>query len=186
MPFVYETLNWLGRQDLPPRKVFYGKKWYFLYDDGTMMCETTRTIVNLQRTVFVYDNFGNHFRVFPALPPPPPAPCSQVAWALPPTPPPLLPACGAQVARALPPPQAACAQVSPVFEHTRSSITENDIVVTPGKWICSIDPEYFGIVEKTPHPKYPTTMMEVYFYKNVSHTTLDALVKFINFIKSIQ
>lgn len=186
IPFVYETLNLFGRQGLPPRKVFYGKKWYFLYDDRTMICETTGITVNLQRTIFVNDNFGNHFLVFPVPPPPPPAPCSQVAWALPPTPPPLLPVCGAQVARALPPPQAACAQVSQVFEHKRSSITVNDIVVSPGKWICSIDPEYSGIVEKTPHPKYPTTMMEVYFYQTESRTTLGDLVKFINFIKSIQ
>jgi len=116
------------------------------------------------------------------LPPPPPPPCEQVARALPPP----LPALYAQVARALPPPQAACAQVSQVPKHKCFSITQNDIVVSAKNWICSSDPEYFGTVEKTPHPKYPTAMMEVYFYENVSHTTLDELVKFINFIKSIQ
>jgi hypothetical protein len=208
IPFVYDTLNLLGRQGLPPIKVFYGKKWYFLYDDGTMICETTRITVNLQRTVFVYDNFGNHFRVFPlslslppppthsgqdvcvspppppapcvqvapALPPPPPAPCSQVAWALPPTPPPLLPVCGAQVARARARPQPT----------SSSEITVNDIDVSPGKWICSIDPEYSGRVEKTQNPNYPTIMMELYFYENKSYTTLDALVALINFSRSIQ
>ena len=113
-------------------------------------------------------------------PPSPPAPCAQYGWVSPP------PASCAEVVRFLPPPQAACAQVSQVPEHKRSSITENDIVVSPGMWICSVDSEYSGIVEKTPHPNYPKTMMEVYFYQNVSHTTLDALVKFINFIKSIQ
>lgn len=103
IPFVYENLNLLGRQGLPPRKVFYGNKLYFLYDDGTMVCETTQTIVKLQRTVFMTDDCGNHFRVFPAFPPPtfpPPAPCAQDDCV------PLHPtqvSC-AQVAPALPPP----------------------------------------------------------------------------------
>ncbi len=107
IPLVYETLNLFGRQGLPPRKVFYGKSWYFLYDDGTMICETTGITVKLQRTVFMTDDSRNNFRVFPALPPPPPPPCEQVAQPLPPPPPP--PPCE-QVAQPLPPPppQAPC------------------------------------------------------------------------------
>ncbi len=89
IPFVYETLNLFGRQGLSPRKVSYGGKWYFLYDNGTMICETTGIMVNLQRTVFMTDNCGKHFRVFPAFPPPafpPQAPCAQDDWVPPPPP----------------------------------------------------------------------------------------------------
>jgi hypothetical protein len=82
VPVVYETLNLLGRQGPPPRKVFYGGRWYFLYDDGSMICETTGTMVYLQRTVFVNDHSGNHFRVFPHIPPPPLASCAQSAQAI--------------------------------------------------------------------------------------------------------
>ena len=106
IPFVYETLNLFGRQGLPPIKVSYGEKWYFLYDDGTMVCETTRTIVKLQRTVFMTDDRGNHFRVFPALPPPPASSVSG-QW-VPPSPPPIpyVPSGWVPTPR----PQASCAQ----------------------------------------------------------------------------
>lgn len=119
IPFVYKTLNLFGRQGFPPRKVSYGGKWYFLYDDGTMVCETTQTIVKLQRTVFMTDDSGNDIRVFPALPPqalcasdqwvpppPPPPPCEQVAQPLPPP----LPQASSASGHWFPPPPPPCAQ----------------------------------------------------------------------------
>ncbi len=106
VPVVYNTLNLFGIQDLPPRKVFYGKGWYFLYDNGTMICETTGTRVYLQRTVFVNDDSGNHFRVFPHIPPPPLASCAQSDWV--PPPPPLAP-CAQSGFFPPPPPLAPCA-----------------------------------------------------------------------------
>jgi hypothetical protein len=171
VPQVYENVLLSGKMRLPPIKVFYQDKTIFIHDDGAFIIEKTKKGCCLKVSFIGIDEFGKHIRVFPYLPPPPasPAPYAQVARALPPS---------------LPP--AHRAQVSLVPEHKRSSITEYDIVVSAEKWICSIDPEYYGRVEKTPHPKYPITMMDVYFYQNVSHTTLDALVKFINFIKSIQ
>jgi len=124
VPVVYSTLNLLGRQGLPPRKVFYGKRWYFLYDNGTMICETTGTMVYLQRTVFVNDDSGNHFRVFPHIPPPPLASCAQSDWVPPPPPahcaqsgffpppPPLAPCASGHLGPELdfppPPPQVPC------------------------------------------------------------------------------
>jgi len=169
VPIVYENVVLSGKKDLPPIKVIYREKFVFIHDDGKIIFQEPNKTGFLMNSFIGIDEFGKHIRVFPYLPPPPASPAPY-----------------AQVARALPPPQAACAQVSLVPEHKRSSITEYDIVVSAEKWICSIDPEYYGRVEKTPHPKYPITMMDVYFYQNVSHTTLDALVKFINFIKSIQ
>lgn len=115
IPFVYETLNLFGRQGFPPRKVSYGGKWYFLYDDGTMLCETTEITVKLQRTVFMTDDSRNNFRVFPALPPPPPpAPSAQVAQPLPP-PLPQAPCSSGQLVPP-PPPQAPSAQVAQAIQ----------------------------------------------------------------------
>jgi hypothetical protein len=113
VPPVYEMRILSGIQGLPPRKVFYVKGWYFLYEDGIMICETTGTRVNLKRSVFVHDNFGNHLRLFPVLPPPP-APCASGPWSPPPAFPPPPPPC-ANVAQALPPPPsqpAPCAEVA--------------------------------------------------------------------------
>jgi len=106
-------------------------------------------------------------------PPPPPPPCAQIGWALPPPPPPFQ--------------QASCAQDANVLKNRSSTIvTVNDINVGQTQWKCSIYPEYNGRVEKIPHPKFPQVMMEVYVYETVSYTTLDKLVDFINFVKSIQ
>lgn len=113
VPLVHEMRILSGIQGLPPRKVFYVKGWYFLYEDGIMICETTGTRVNLKRSVFVHDNFGNHLRLFPVLPPPP-APCASGPWSPPPAFPPPPPPC-ANVAQALPPPPsqpAPCAEVA--------------------------------------------------------------------------
>ena len=106
IPLVYQTIHLFGRQGLPPRNVFYNKKSHFLYDDGTMICEKTLTRVNLKRSVFVNDNSGNNFRVFP--PHPPPAPCVQVGW-VPPPPPPA--PCSQYGWVPPPPPPAPCVQV---------------------------------------------------------------------------
>lgn len=134
IPFAYEMIHLFGRQDLPPRRVYYPVKWHFLYDDGTMICETTGTRVKLSRTVFMTDDRGNHFRVFPALPspqascvsgpwvppppPPPPVPCAQSYW-VPPTPPPQQVPC-ANVAQALPPPP-------PPHSPINTGITKNNM-----------------------------------------------------------
>jgi len=116
-------------------------------------------------------------QVAPALPPPPPAPRAQVDRALPPPP---LPPC-AQVDRALlspPPPPAPSVKQN-------SNLTQSDITVSGEKWSCN-GRAFSGKVEKMPHPKFPQVMMEVYFYENVSKTTLKDLVDFLNFIESIQ
>lgn len=152
---------------------------HFLPKTSEISKEKAMKIFRERAHTIVFECIGNAY-------PPPLAPsphCAQSGW----FPQPPQPVPYAQVAQPPPPPpQAACAQVSLVPEHKRSIITEYDIDVSAKKWICSIDPEYSGRVEKTHDPKYPTTIMEVYFYQNVPHTTLDALVKFINFIKSIQ
>ena len=128
IPFVYDTL-FLGRQGLPPRKVFYGIKWYFLYDDGTMICENTGTVVKLQRTVFMTDDSRNHIRVFPALPPPPPqATCVSGPWVHPP-PPPQAP-CASGHWFTPPPPPAPSAQVAPAIQSKQQlsvNITMDDV-----------------------------------------------------------
>ena len=217
VPFVYETLNLSGIQGLPPRKVFYGKGWYFLYDDGTMICETTGITVNLQRSVFVNDKFGNYFRVFPALPPPPPCeqgvwvpppppppPCAQIGWVPPPPPP------SVEVARFFPPPPAApvqqvapvsqrpaapVQQVAPVYQKPADiskkdpppqlgQIRENHILVSGKNWSCE-GRKYGGIVEKSPHPQFPSKMMEVYLFKTQRYTEIKQLVDFLNFYEVV-
>lgn len=114
-------------------------------------------------------------------PPPPPAPCAQVA--LIPSPP--QPQC-AQVAwvPSPPPRSASCVKVSP-YPKQNSPLTQSDITVSGEKWSCN-GRAFSGKVEKMPHPKFPQVMMEVYFYENVSKTTLKDLVDFLNFIESIQ
>lgn len=114
-------------------------------------------------------------------PPPPPAPCAQVA--LIPSPP--QPQC-AQVAwvPSPPPRSASCVKVSP-YPKQNSPLTQSDITVSGEKWSCN-GRAFSGKVENMPHPKFPQVMMEVYFYENVSKTTLKDLVDFLNFIESIQ
>ena len=114
--------------------------------------------------------------------PPPPLPCEQVAW-IPSPPQPQY----AQVDRALlspPPRSASCGKVSP-YPKQNSPLTQSDITVSGEKWSCN-GRAFSGKVEKMPHPKFPQVMMEVYFYENVSKTTLKDLVDFLNFIESIQ
>lgn len=87
VPVEYENLILSGSQGLPPRRILYANNPYFLYESGTLFCEKSRKLVNLQRPIFVSDLDGNHFRVFPPPPPHLPAPCAQVVRALPPPPP---------------------------------------------------------------------------------------------------
>jgi hypothetical protein len=184
VPLVYETLTLLGRQGLPPRKVFYGGRWYFLYDDGTMFCEMTRTMVKLCRTVFVNDNVGNHFRVFPALPPPPPPPpCEQGVWVPPPPP----RASFAQSRWFLPPSQPApSAQVAWVLSSPPQlgQILANHIVVSERTWSCE-GRNHSGIVERSPHPQYPQVLMEVYLFEKQRYTEIKLLVEFLNFCEIV-
>lgn len=113
--------------------------------------------------------------------PPQPAPCAQDHWV--PSPPQQAPS--AQVDKALPPPQqGTSAKVSP-YPKQISPLTQSDITVSGEKWSCN-GRAFSGKVEKMPHPKFPQVMMEVYFYENVSKTTLKDLVDFLNFIESIQ
>lgn len=113
-PLEYEHLLLSGIQRFPPIMVIYQKITYFLCDNGTMICEETNRILNLERSIFVLDFHGRHFRVFPPpppvhcasglwSPPPPLAPSAQVAWV--PSPP--QQASSAQVVQALPLPQQA-------------------------------------------------------------------------------
>lgn len=84
-----------------------------------------------------------------------------------------------------PRPLATSAQVAQPLKHMNAHLTQNNITVSGEKWSCN-DRDFSGKVEKMPHPKYPHVMMEVYFYKSVSKTTLRELVDFLNFIESIQ
>lgn len=65
-------------------------------------------------------------------------------------------------------------------------IIVDDIIVSETKWSCRGCKDFFGKVEKMPHPRYPQAFMEVYYYDTVSHTTLKDLIDFLNFIKRIQ
>lgn len=65
------------------------------------------------------------------------------------------------------------------------NITVNDIIVNGNKWSYHVG-NCSGKVEKMPHPQYPQALMEVYYYDKVSHTTLQELVDFLNFMQSIQ
>lgn len=113
IPLLYDRLVLDGRQGLPPTKVFYSKGLYFLYNNGNMFCETTKKMVNLQRPVFVTDEYGRHFEVIPPLlsPPSPQTPCAQVGWVPPPSPPPQYASGSSGPPPAFPPPQPPCASV---------------------------------------------------------------------------
>ena len=117
---------------------------------------------------------------------PPQAPCASGPW-FPPPPPQI--SCAQNYCVPPPRPPAPCAQVTrarALSQPTSSSkITVNDISVSGIKWSCC-GREFSGSIEKMPHPKYPQSLMDVYFYDTVSRTTLQELVEFLNFIESLQ
>ena len=87
-----------------------------------------------------------------------------------------------------PPPQQSITQFARAPKTSPASsqkISITDISVSGKKWSCN-GTEFSGKVEKTPHPQYPQFLIEVYYYETVKHTTLQELVGFLNFIKSIQ
>ena len=120
--------------------------------------------------------------------PPPPQQDSSAFGHLFPPPPPQI-SCAQNYCVPPPRPPAPCAQVTrarALSQPTSSSkITVNDISVSGIKWSCC-GRDFSGSIEMMPHPKYPQSLMEVYFYDTVSRTTLQELVEFLNFIESIQ
>jgi len=124
-------------------------------------------------------------QIVPALPPPP-APCASGPWSPPPAFPPPPPPC-VQIVPALPPSQLApSAQVAWVLPSPPQlgQIIENHIVVSGRTWSCE-GKKYSGIVEKSPHPQFPSFLMEVYLFETQRYTEIKLLVEFLNFCESV-
>ena len=68
------------------RIITYNDRCYLLYPDGTVISRETGSSMEVMRSVFVKNSANRWLRLFP---PPPPAPCAQVAWV--PSPPPPAP-----------------------------------------------------------------------------------------------
>lgn len=110
---------------------------------------------------------------------PPPAPCAEVA--------PVYQRPADISKKDPPPPQRSVPQVARVIQYPPpqlGQILDNHIRVSEKTWSCE-GRKYGGIVEKSPHPQFPSFLMEVYLFKTQRYTEIKQLVYFLNFYEVV-